>query len=66
MQEQDRKLVGIVIERDLVINVMAEARHPNRPWFKSYDPRTFACQADDDIEKAFDSMSLFQISGTSE
>jgi len=59
---QDRKLVGIVTDRDLVVNVMAEARDPNTTMVQDVMTREpFACQADDDIEKAFDSMSLFQI-----
>jgi CBS domain-containing protein len=59
---QGRKLVGIVTDRDLVVSVMAEARDPNRTMVQDVMTREpFACQADDDIETAFDSMSLFQI-----
>jgi CBS domain-containing protein len=57
-----RKLVGIVTDRDLVVNVIAEARDPDTTRVQDVMTREpFSCQPNDDIEKAFESMSLFQV-----
>ena len=41
---QDRKLVGIVTDRDLVVNIMAEGRDPNTTMVQDVMTREpFAC-----------------------
>jgi CBS domain-containing protein len=63
--QEDRpgsKLVGIVTDRDLAVNVVAYARDLTTTTVQDVmTPEPLACKADDDIEKAMDSMSLYQI-----
>ena len=57
-----RKLIGIVTDRDIVVKVVAEGRDPNTTRIQDVMTREpFSCEAGDDIEKAFESMSLFQV-----
>jgi len=59
---QGNRLVGIVTDRDLVVNVVAYGRDLNRTTVQDVMTREpCACQADDDIEKAMESMSLYQV-----
>ena len=58
----ESKLVGIVTDRDLALNVVAYARDPHTTKIEDVMTREpFACRPDDDVEKALDSMSLYQV-----
>ena len=57
-----KKLIGIVTDRDLVVKVVAEGRDPNTTKIQDVMTREpFSCRGGDDIERAFESMSLFQV-----
>jgi len=56
--EQTKKLVGIVTDRDLALKMVAEGRDPKST--KAEDVMTrkvVTCRAEDDVQKALDSMS---------
>ena len=60
--EQTKKLVGIVTDRDLALNVVAEGRDPKST--KVGDVMTtgvIACRTDDDLEKATTAMEEHQV-----
>lgn len=57
-----KKLIGIVTDRDLVVNVLSEGRDPNK--VKVHDVMTrqpSTCRASDDLEKALDTMQSHQV-----
>jgi len=56
--DQSKKLVGIVTDRDLALKVVAEGRDPKST--KAQDVMTHkvvTCRAEDDVQKALDSMA---------
>ena len=56
--EQTKKLVGIVTDRDLALKIVAEGRDPKST--KAEDVMTrkvVTCRAEDDLQKALDAMS---------
>ena len=56
--EQTRKLVGIVTDRDLALKVVAEGRDPKSTNTEAVMTRkVVTCLADDDLQKALDAMS---------
>lgn len=60
--EQDRKLIGVVTDRDLCLAVIAEARDPQT--VQVGDCMTSAlvcCTPDDDVQKAIDFMRENQV-----
>ena len=60
--EQTRKLIGIVTDRDLALQVVADARDVKST--KAADVMTRAmitCRVDDDIQKALDAMAEHQL-----
>jgi len=60
--DQTRKLVGILTDRDLVLKVIAEGRDPEKTKVETVMTRkVVSCRADDDVQKAIDSMSAHQI-----
>ena len=60
--EQTRKLVGIVTDRDLVLKVIAEGCDPNSTQVESVMTRKLvSCRADDNLKKAMDLMSEHQL-----
>lgn len=57
-----KKLVGIVTDRDLAMNVVAEGRDPNTTRVEEVMTReVVTCRTDDDIEAALDAMSQQQL-----
>jgi CBS domain-containing protein len=59
---QSRRLVGIVTDRDLALQVVAEARDANRT--KVHDVMTkapFACHPDDNLQNALQAMQRKQV-----
>jgi len=61
-KDDDLELVGIVTDRDLALNVVAESRDPKRTKVDevmSRDPVT--CLPEDDVERALDAMAERQV-----
>jgi CBS domain-containing protein len=59
---QSRKLVGIVTDRDLAVQVIAEGRNPNQTLVRDVmtkDPIT--CSTADDLDQVFDAMQSYQV-----
>ena len=60
--EQTKKLVGIVTDRDLALNVVAEGRDPKSTKVNEVmTTGVTACRADDDLEKATAAMEEQQV-----
>jgi CBS domain-containing protein len=60
--EQTRKLVGIVTDRDLALKIVAERRDVNGTNVQAVmTPQVITCRADDDVQKALDAMSEHQL-----
>jgi CBS domain-containing protein len=56
--EQTRKLVGIVTDRDLALKIVAEGRDPKSTKTEAVMTRkVVTCRAEDDLQKALDAMS---------
>src|SRR5215472_9743613 len=57
-----RKLIGIVTDRDLALQIVAEGRDSQKTEVKDVmtkDP--FTCRPEDDIQKALDAMQKHQV-----
>ena len=60
--KQDRKLVGIVTDRDLALAIVAEGRDAKSTPVEAVMTRELVtCFADDDLQKAFDAMAAHQL-----
>ena len=60
--EQTRKLVGIVTDRDLALKVVAQGKDAKSMLVESVMTDTLVtCQAEDEIQKALDAMSEHQL-----
>jgi CBS domain-containing protein len=60
--EQSRKLVGIVTDRDLALKIVAEGRDAKSTKVEAVMTRqVVTCRADDDVQKALDAMSEHQL-----
>jgi len=60
--EQSRKLVGIVTDRDLALKVVAEGRDPNTTRVEEVMTRKLVtCRAGDDVETAMNAMAQYQL-----
>jgi CBS domain-containing protein len=60
--EQSKKIAGIVTDRDLVMNIVAEGRDAKSTKVGSVMTRkVVTCQEDDDLQKALDAMSNHQL-----
>ncbi len=56
--EQTKKLVGIVTDRDLALKIVAEGRDPKSTQAEEVMTRQIVtCRAEDDLQKALDAMS---------
>ena len=56
--EQTKKLVGIVTDRDLALKIVAEGRDPKSTKAEEVMTRkVVTCRAEDDVQKALDAMS---------
>ena len=56
--EQTRKLVGIVTDRDLALKIVAEGRDPKSTNAEAVMTRNVVtCRSEDDLQKALDAMS---------
>jgi CBS domain-containing protein len=56
--EQTKKLVGIVTDRDLALKIVAEGRDPKSTKAEEVMTRkVVTCRAEDDLQKALDAMS---------
>ncbi len=60
--EQTRKLVGIVTDRDLALKVVAEGRDPQTTKVEAVmTHNVVTCRAEDDLQKALDAMAKHQL-----
>jgi CBS domain-containing protein len=60
--EQNRKLVGIVTDRDLALHIVAEGRDPKSTKVEAVmTANVVTCMADDDLQKALDAMASNQL-----
>lgn len=60
--DQARKLIGILTDRDLVLKVIAEGRDLEKTKVETVMTRkVISCRADDDMQLAIDSMSKHQL-----
>ena len=60
--EESRKLVGIVTDRDLALKVVADGRDPNTTTVEDVMTRKLiTCRADDDVESALKAMAQYQL-----
>ena len=60
--EQNRKLVGIVTDRDLALHIVAEGRDAKSTKVGAVmTANVVTCQADDDLQKALDAMAAHQL-----
>lgn len=60
--EQTKKLVGIVTDRDLALKIVAEGRDAKSTKVEAVMTRkVVTCRADDDLQKALDAMSEHQL-----
>src|SRR5574341_762990 len=60
--KQTRKLVGIVTDRDLAVNVVAEGQDPKRTKIEQVmTTDVVTCHPDDDLTEAFDLMEAHQV-----
>ena len=56
--EQTKKVVGIVTDRDLTLKIVAEGRDPKSTKAEEVMTRkVVTCRAEDDLQKALDAMS---------
>jgi CBS domain-containing protein len=60
--ESDKRLVGIVTDRDIVIKVVAAARNPEQtPVRDAMTPNPVSCKEDDDLDYALRLMKERQV-----
>jgi CBS domain-containing protein len=60
--EQTKKLVGIVTDRDLALKIIAEGRDAKSTQVEAVMTRkVLTCRAEDDLQKALDVMSEHQL-----
>jgi CBS domain-containing protein len=59
---EDKKLIGVVTDRDLVLNLIAEARQGDMTTISDVmTAKPVTCRADDDLEQAISAMAQYQI-----
>jgi CBS domain-containing protein len=60
--EQTRKVIGILTDRDLVLKIIAEGCDAEKTKVETVMTRkVISCRADDNVQKAIDSMSEHQL-----
>jgi len=60
--EESKRLVGIVTDRDLALKVVAEGRDPQTTKVEDVMTRkVITCRADDDVENAMQAMAQYQL-----
>lgn len=60
--EQDKKLVGVVTDRDICLTVVAEERHPREVKVSEcMSEELVTCKPEDDVRKAEDLMKEYQV-----
>ena len=60
--EQNKRLVGIVTDRDLALKVVAEGRDPQTTKVEDVMTRKLiTCRPDDDVESAMKAMAQYQL-----
>ena len=60
--EESKRLVGIVTDRDLALKVVAEGRDPQTTYVEEVMTRKLiTCRPDDDIDNAMKAMAQYQL-----
>ncbi len=60
--EETKKLIGILTDRDLALEIVAEGRDPISTKVEEVmTPKVVTCQMDDDLQKAMDVMAEHQL-----
>lgn len=60
--ETNRTLVGIITDRDIVLNVVADGQDPNTARVRdAMSKKLITCRADDDVDVAMKAMSQYQL-----
>lgn len=60
--EQTRKLIGIITDRDLALRVVGEGRDPKSTRVEAVMTRkVVTCRADDNLQRSLDAMSEHQL-----
>ena len=60
--QEDKKVIGVVTDRDLVLSAIAEARHADTTTIADImTAKPVTCRADDDLEQAISAMAQHQI-----
>ena len=60
--EQTRKLIGIVTDRDLAVKIVAEGRDPKSTKAQEVmTHKVVTCRAEDDVQKALDAMAQHKL-----
>lgn len=60
--EEDKKLVGVVTDRDICLTVVAEERHPREvKVLECMSEDLVTCKPEDDVQKAADLMKEYQV-----
>lgn len=60
--EESKRLVGIVTDRDLALKVVAEGRDPQTTYVEEVMTRKLiTCRPDDDVESAMKAMAQYQL-----
>lgn len=60
--EEDKKLVGVVTDRDICLTVVAEERHPREVKVSEcMSEDLVTCQPEDEVQKAADLMKEYQV-----
>lgn len=60
--EEDKKLVGVVTDRDICLTVVAEERHPREVKVSEcMSEDLVTCKPEDDVQKAADLMKEYQV-----
>ena len=60
--QRDKQVIGVVTDRDLVLNLVATARQADRISIADVmTPQPVTCRADDDIGRAISAMAQHQI-----
>jgi CBS domain-containing protein len=60
--EETRKLIGIVTDRDLTLKIVAEGRDPKTTRVEDVmTHKVVTCHAEDDLQKALDAMAHYRL-----
>jgi CBS domain-containing protein len=61
MSQSDKKMVGIITDRDLVLRLLADERDPHRSAVEEIMSRPVTCSPDDEYQEALELMEQNQL-----